>query len=332
MHPDDTLLLTRSDLAALMTFDDYVAAVETAFRLYAQGQEPAPGVLHLGARDGAFHVKAASLDLQQPYVAVKVNGNFAHNAERFGLPTIQGVIVLCDGDTGAPLAVMDSTEITIQRKGAATALAGRQLARPDSTVATIRGCGAQGRIQLTALKHVLPLERAYAFDVDPAAASTFAAAMTARLGMPVTPVATVREATLQSDAIVTCSTARQPFLFRGDVVPGTFVAAVGADNPDKQEIELQLLVGNTIVVDLREQCAVSGELYHAIRHGLLDSGDVYAELGEILARRKPGRVTSEEITIFDSTGTALQDVAAAVIYERTRQANVGARYVLADYT
>ena len=331
MHPTDTLLLTRRDVTELMTFDDYVAAVETAFRLYAEDQAPPPGVLHLGARDGAFHVKAASLQLQQTYVAVKVNGNFAHNAERFGLPTIQGVIVLCDGDTGTPLAIMDSIEITIQRTGAATALAARHLARPDSAVATICGCGAQGRIQLTALKYVLPLKRAYAYDIDSEVASTFAAAMSATLGIPVTPVATVREAALQSDAIITCSTARQPFLRRADVMPGTFVAAVGADNPDKQELDSQLLVGNTLVVDLREQCALSGELYHAIRQELLDPGDVYAGLGEILAGHKPGRVAPEDIIIFDSTGTALQDVAAAaVIYERARQANVGARYVLAD--
>jgi alanine dehydrogenase len=225
MHPTDMLLLTRQDIAALMTFDDYVAAVESAFRLYAEDQVPAPGVLHLGAPNGAFHVKAATLQLQQSYVAVKVNGNFAHNAERFGLPTIQGVIVLCDGDTGTPLATMDSIEITIQRTGAATALAARHLARPDSTVATVCGCGAQGRIQLAALKRVLPLERAYAFDVDGAAASTFAAAMTTRLGIPVEPVAAVQEVAIQSDVIVTCSTARQPFLRRADVAPGTFVAA-----------------------------------------------------------------------------------------------------------
>jgi alanine dehydrogenase len=331
MHQNNTLLLTRHDIAALMTFDDYVAAVETAFHLYAEAQAPTPGVLHLGARNGAFHVKAAALHLQQSYVAVKVNGNFAHNRQRYSLPTIQGLIVLCDGDTGAPLAIMDSIEITLQRTGAATALAARHLARTDSTIATICGCGAQGRIQLTALKHVLPLERAYAYDTDSAVASTFAAAMTAGLDIPVTPVATVHEAAIQSDAIVTCSTARQPFLSRGDVVPGTFVAAIGADNPDKQELDSQLLVGNTIVVDLREQCAVSGELYHAIRQGLIGSGDVYAELGEILAGHKPGRVTPEEIIIFDSTGTALQDVAAAaVIYERARQANVGACYALAN--
>jgi alanine dehydrogenase len=279
LRPNDTLLLTGHDVAALMTFDDYVAAVEAAFRLYAEDQVPAPGVLHLGAQDGAFHIKAASLLLQHSYVAVKVNGNFAHSPQRFKLPTIQGVIVLCDGDTGAPLALMDSIEITLQRTGAATALAARHLARSDSTVATICGCGAQGQIQLAALKHVLPLERAYAYDRDPAVARTFAAAMTARLGIPVTPIATVREATIQSDAIVTCSTARQPYLRRADVAPGTFVAAVGADNPDKQELDSQLLVGNTIVVDLREQCAVSGELYHAIRQGLIGPADVYAELG-----------------------------------------------------
>src|SRR5262249_21197718 len=109
------------------------------------------------------------------------------------------------------------------RTGAATALAARHLARPDSAVATVCGCGAQGRIQLTALKHGLPLERAYAYDIDPAIASTFAGAMSASLDIPVTRVATVREATIQSDVIVTCSTSRQPFLSRADVAPGTFV-------------------------------------------------------------------------------------------------------------
>jgi ornithine cyclodeaminase/alanine dehydrogenase len=324
MNSESTLILTRRDIAALMGFSDYVSAVEAAFRRYAEGQALVAELLHIDEPDGAFHIKAAGLSLPRSYVAVKINGNFAQNRRRFGLPTIQGAIILCDGENGAPLAFMDSIEITINRTGAATALAARYLARPDSTVATICGCGAQGRIQLVALKHVLPLERVHAFDTNEAAAREFARQMSAALDIPVHPAAALREAARQSDVIVTCTTSRQPFLGSDDVSPGVFVAAVGADSPDKQELIPQLLVGNTIVVDILEQCAAIGEVHHGIQHGLISRADVYAELGEIISGRKDGRRSPDEITILDTTGTALQDVAAAAaIYERARYTGIG---------
>jgi alanine dehydrogenase len=324
MNSEGTLILTRQDIAALMHFTDYVSAVEAAFRLYIEGNALLPGLLHIDAVDGAFHIKAARLSLPRPYVAVKINGNFPHNMQQFGLPTIQGAITLCDGATGAPLAFMDSIEITINRTGAATALAARYLARPDSAVATICGCGVQGRIQLVALKHVLPLARVYAFDRNAAAAQAFARQMSSELNIPVLPVALLHEAARQSDVIVACTTSRQPFLGSDDVAPGAFVAAVGADSADKQELAAQLLVGNTIVVDILEQCAAIGEVHHGIRHGLISRADVYAELGELITGRKAGRTSPDEITILDTTGTALQDVAAAAaIYERARETGVG---------
>jgi ornithine cyclodeaminase/alanine dehydrogenase len=324
MNSEGTLILTRQDIAALMSFSDYVSAVEAAFRLYAEGHALLPGLLHIDAPDGAFHIKAARLSLPRSYVAVKINGNFARNMRQFGLPTIQGAIILCDGASGAPLAFMDSIEITTNRTGAATALAARYLARPDSTVATICGCGVQGRIQLVALKHVLPLERVYAFDKNEAAARAFARQMSAKLDIPVLPAAVLRKAVQQSDVIVTCTTSHQPFLGSEDVSPGAFVAAVGADSADKQELGSQLLVGNTIVVDILEQCAAIGEVHHSIRHGLISRADVYAELGELISGRKEGRRSPDEITILDTTGTALQDVAAAAaIYERARHARIG---------
>jgi alanine dehydrogenase len=324
MKGEGTLILTRQDIAALMSFSDYVTAVEDAFRLYAQGQALSPGVLDIAAREGAFHIKAAGLQLRRTYVAVKVNGNFSHNASRFGLPTIQGAITLCDGENGYPLAVMDSTEITLQRTGAATAVAAQHLARPDASVATICGCGRQGRIQLIALKHALPIERAYAFDLSEATAGAFAEQMARELGLAVIPAPSLSEATRQSHVIVTCTTARQPLLQREDVAPGTFVAAVGADSHDKQELDPRLLAGNKIVVDILEQCATIGELHHALRQGIVSRAEVHAELGEIVAGKKPGRAARDEVAIFDSTGTALQDVAAAaVIYERAREAGIG---------
>jgi ornithine cyclodeaminase/alanine dehydrogenase len=319
-------VLTRHDISTLMRFDDYLVAVEQAFRCYAEGQAWSPGVLHLAVPGGAFHVKAAGLALHQTYVAVKINGNFPDNISRAGLPTIQGAIILCDGATGTPLAIMDSIEITMQRTGATTALAARYLARPESSVATICGCGIQGRMQLRALQHVLPLERVYAFDLRYEVATRFATQMTAELGLPVTPIRSVSEGGPRSDVIATCTPARQPVLHRADVPGGAFIAAVGADSPEKQELDPALLGGNTVVVDLLEQCRSMGELHHALAAGLLGREDVYAELGEIVAGHKPGRTARDEIIVFDSTGTALQDVAsAAAVYERACQAGRGYR-------
>jgi alanine dehydrogenase len=324
MNSEGTLILTRQDIAGLMNFSGYVSAVEAAFRFYVESQALLPGLLHIDALDGAFHIKAAGVRQPRSYVAVKINGNFAQNMERFGLPTIQGAIILCDGANGAPLAFMDSIEITINRTGAATALGARYLARPDSVEATICGCGTQGRIQLVALKHVLPLKQVYAFDINQATAQAFAQQMSGELGIPVSPVTMLREAVRQSDVIVTCTTSRQPFLGNDDVPPGAFVAAVGADSSDKQELDSELLVGNTLVVDILEQCATIGEVHHGIRHGLISRADVHAELGELITGRKVGRTSPDEITILDTTGTALQDVAAAaVIYERARDAGIG---------
>jgi ornithine cyclodeaminase/alanine dehydrogenase len=236
------------------------------------------------------------------------------------LPTIQGVIIVCDAENGYPLAVMDSIEITILRTGAATAVAAKYLARPDSHVATICGCGNQGRIQLLALDKVLPIERIYAFDQDPKRALQFADEMSSALHITAQVAPNLRKAVGDCDVCVTCTTAKQYFIRQEDVAPGTFIAAVGADNAEKQEIEPKLLAANKVVVDILDQCATIGDLHHALAAGLMTRENVHAELGEIVAGKKAGRTSQDEITIFDSTGMALQDAAAAaIVYEKARQ-------------
>jgi len=311
-----TLLLTRSDVAALLTLDECIAAVEHAFALQAEGKALGPGVLALHAASGGFHVKAAGLPLGRFYVAAKVNANFPDNAAR-GLPTIQGVVVLSDGETGQLLALMDSMEITVLRTGAATAVAARYLARPDARVATIVGCGRQGRIQLAALASVRKLERVYAVDRIASISRQFAHRMSAELGVDVRPVAGLAEASRQSDLWVTCTPSRSPLLRREDVAPGAFVAAVGADNEHKQELDPGLLAAASVVVDSLEQCAVIGDLHHALRSGAMSLTDVHAELSDVVVGRKPGRRSPDDIVIFDSTGVAIEDVAAAaIVYEK----------------
>lgn len=320
-----TLILTRSEIANLMKFSDYIEAVEQAFLLFASGKILGAGILDLPGEKGMFHIKGCAMPIDENiYVAIKANGNFPENKSRFGLPTIQGAILLCDGIRGYPLAFLDSIEITINRTGAATAIAAKHLARKDSSIATICGCGKQGKIQLIALKQVLPIAKAFAFDTEESLAEQFAAEMSVELGIPVAAIKSFEKGTQQSDVIVTCTTSRQFFLRKEHVSKGVFIAAVGADSHDKQEIDPVLLASSKVVCDVLDQCARIGDLHHAIREKLMTKENVYAELHEIVSRAKPGRNSENEIMIFDSTGTAIQDVAsAAIAYQRAIEQRIG---------
>jgi ornithine cyclodeaminase/alanine dehydrogenase len=219
---------------------------------------------------------------------------------------------------------MDSMEITALRTGAATAAAAKYLARQNSTVVTVCGCGSQGRYQLRALVLVLPLSRVYAYDIRPDQTKQFVAEMAQELGIEVLAVADLGSAVRQSDVCVTCTTSRQSLLGPEDVSPGTFIAAVGADNPEKQEMHPALMANSKVVADLVEQCATIGDLHHAITAGLMTKAAAHAELGEVVAGKKAGRTSDQEVVIFDSTGMALQDVATAVVvYEKATHAACG---------
>jgi ornithine cyclodeaminase/alanine dehydrogenase-like protein (mu-crystallin family) len=205
------------------------------------------------------------------------------------------------------------------------------MAREDSAVVTICGCGVQGRDQLRALTRVRSVRTVFAFDADGVRAEEYAAAMSRELGVSVRAVRDLAGAARESDVCITCTTSRSAILHQDDVAPGAFVAAVGADNPEKQEIDPELLASSTVVVDVLEQCATIGDLHHALAAGVMTRADVHAELGEVVAGRKPGRTTEDEIVIFDSTGTALQDVAAAaLVYERAMVAGSGQRLDLSS--
>jgi len=321
-----TLVLTRRDVRDLLDLDACIAAVDAAFRAHALGATLAPGVLGTHVPDGGFHVKTAGLaeGRARSYFAAKINANFPGNPAHFGLPTIQGVITLHDASDGALLALLDSMEITTLRTAAATAVAARHLARADARVITVLGCGIQGRSQLLALRRVRSIERVCAWDVDPAAAVRYAEEMTPALGCDVHAVVEYRATVRASDVIVTCTPSRQPLLSAADVPPGCFVAAVGSDSEDKQELAPDLLARSVVVVDVLEQCARIGDLHHALASGAMRREDVHAELADVVSGRRPGRCSADEITVFDSTGTALEDVAAAaLVYERALDAGMG---------
>ena len=327
MPADGTLLLGQVEVARLLSLPACIAAVEEVFRAAGEGKVPAPGVLGIKGEAGGLHIKAGYLPGPRNYFVAKLNSNFAGNRKRGDLPTIQGLILLCDGDNGRPLAVFDSIEITIRRTAAASAVAAKYLARPDSALVTICGCGAQGRAQLRALNTVFSLAKIFAFDLNPAAAQALADDMRMELNVEGEAATDLARAIRQSDVCVTCTTATEFFVRQEDVAPGTFIAAVGADDVHKQEIDPALLARGKVVVDHLEQCCAIGDTHHAIAAGLMRKENVYAELAEVIAGRKPGRTDASEIIIFDSTGVAIEDAVAAVaVYEKACEEGIGSRF------
>jgi len=310
-------LIDREMLERIMSLDDYLVAVESAFRAHAEGRTKQPMPLHIEVDNGGFHAKGAFVALDRAWVAVKVNSNFPGNPAK-GLPTIQGAVLLYDAADGVLLAILDSMEITSKRTAAASALAAKHLARADARTIAILGCGEQGRAQLAAIARVRRIERAYAWDADAQKARAFASEMGTALGIEILPVTSLRDATLASDIIVTATSSPTPFLTPDCVRRGTFIAAIGADNPHKSELHPDLFIETKVVVDSFEQASVMGDLHHAMEAKTMTRDPtIYAELAEIVAGRKPGRENDDEITIFDSTGLAIQDVAsAAVAYAR----------------
>lgn len=318
-----TLVLTRQIVASILTLDDCIHAVEEAFRRHGLGQIGEPGILGVHVEGGGFHVKAAVMDAPRPYFAAKLNANFPGNRIR-GLPTIQGVIALFDASDGRLLALMDSIEITILRTGAATAVAARHLSRPARSVVTIAGCGNQGRVSLLALARVRGIESAFVWDVDPERARVFAADLSSALECAVTPTDDFHGTARTSDIIVTCTPSTVPVLGSDGVRDGAFVAAVGADSEHKHEIDPALMARAVVITDVTAQCATIGDLHHALSAGVVTLDHVRAQLGEVVAGGRPGRTCEDEVIVFDSTGTALQDVAvAALVYERALATSIG---------
>jgi alanine dehydrogenase len=325
------LILGHKEIAELLDLDSCIVSVEEAFRAHGNGQVMPAGLLHVDAANGGFHIKTGGLTFPTAYFGLKANARFAGNREKYGLPNVQGLIYLADGDCGAPLAIMDSIHITGLRTAAATAVAARFLAPSGPAVVTVCGCGTQARIQLAAISRVRTVVQAYAHSRSDDNMRAFSLQMSDELGIPVEPSPRLAQATLKSNIILTCTPSRRFYLCAADVRPGTFIAAIGSDSAGKQELEPQLLAHAKVVVDILDQAAHVGELHYALEQGLMQRSDVYAELGQIVAGHKPGRLSEDETIVFDSTGTAMQDVAAAsAVYVRAMKSSCGVRVPLQE--
>ncbi len=327
-NPTDLILLSGRDLEQLV---QPTAALEALRHTYEQlANNPADQGRSIGfaVSRGSIHVKAGLLPGLHAAFATKVNVNLPDNWAIHRLPTIQGVVLLVDAVNGRPLAIMESMALTGLRTAATAALAATFGARKGSKVAAIIGCGAQARYQLAAFKDCFPLEEVRLFDVNTALARAFATAL--RTGkLQFSQSSSVAEAVDGADIVITCTTSKSPVLTSDMKLDGCFVAAVGADNPDKQEIDPLLMGRARILVDDLDQCAAGADLSHALRAGTVTRDDVHADLAALAAGQKAGRNAAEELVIFDSCGSGVQDVAVAWgAYQVARNSRMGGRFNL----
>lgn len=319
-------VLGADDLSQALPMRECVEAMTLAFR--DSGAAVRSFVGGVAATDGKFHLKAALRTGERALFAAKINANFPGNPAR-GMPTIQGILMLFDASDGRPLALMDSGSLTAIRTAAATAVAARFLAPAEASTLAIVGCGAQALQHARAIAVVREVNLIRAFDRDRAAAERFARAARDELGVDVRVCDELRGATLGADIVVTLTSSRRAFLGEADVRAGAFVAGVGADSPDKSELEPALLAGARIVVDDLEQCAEMGDLHHAIASGLVSRSDVIGTLADVAADPERYRASDDRVTVFDSTGIPIEDVVAAgLALERAEQAGIGSAVAL----
>jgi ornithine cyclodeaminase/alanine dehydrogenase-like protein (mu-crystallin family) len=321
-------LLSGRDLERLLRPETTIKALREAYSALAANRGDQGRSVGFTVEGGSIHVKSGLLPGSRLAFASKVNVNLPENAKLRGLPTIQGVVVVSDAKDGRPLAVMDSIALTGIRTAATAALAAQYGGRRDSTCAAIIGCGAQARYQLEAMRSVFALRTIRVFDIDKARAEAFAAAYSMQ-DCIVTPAPNISAAIAGVDICITCTTSKSTVLTEDLELKGCFVAAVGADNPEKQEIAPGLMRRARILVDDLEACASGGDLNHALRSDAVSKDHVHADLAELASGRKQGRMTADELVIFDSSGSGVQDVAAAwAAYREASRTGIGVRFDL----
>ncbi len=306
------LVLTRSETLELSDLLlPCIRAVRDAFSGYGSGQSLGLARVHLDGLDGGvFHLTAGGIRRADGgTIGLKLNGRFPPARGGAG-QRVTGAILLSDAASGTPVALMDSMVVTGLRTAAVTAVVVEALGPTDAAQALLVGAGRQARGQVDALLATGRVTRLAVADAIPEQAHALAA-YAAERGLDAAVAGDTRAAAAESDVVVTITPSRAPVLGAADVRRGALVVALGADGPGKQELDAELLARSHVVVDNLDQAAASGDLQHALAAGVMTREDVYAELGAILAGTVPGRTSDEQTFVFDGTGTALQDIAAA---------------------
>ncbi|MBE0534277.1 MAG: ornithine cyclodeaminase family protein [Phycisphaerae bacterium] len=308
-----TTIIDAETIAGAFTMADYVATVEEAFCLCGRGEVQMPPKLYLTFPQGDLRCMPVCIPNMNTAGVKNVNVHPGNT----DLPTVMATITLIDPETGFPLAIMDGTHITRMRTGAAGGVAAKYLSRENSRTAAFIGAGAQAQTQLAALLVTRPaIEKVIACDIRREHLEHFVEIVRSTHGREVLCTPSIQQAAEHADILVTTTTVRVPVVHNDWIKPGTHINAIGADAPGKQELDPAILNRAIVVVDNWEQASHSGEINVPVSHGLLTRDDIHADIGQIVCGAKPARQTEDEITVFDSTGLAVQDISAATAIYR----------------
>lgn len=307
----------------LIAMPKVIEIVENAFKAHGQGmtQMPAKIYLHLAKYNGDFRAMPAYVEKTEACGIKWVNVHPEN--KKYALPSVMAVIILSDPKTGFPLAIMDGTALTNLRTGAAGAVAAKYLARTDSKRIAFVGCGVQATTQLMALREVFSITAVSIFDSREPQANAFIKKMRS-LVPEIKKHATIAECLKDVDIIVTTTPSRKPIVKSQWIANGAHINAIGADAKGKEELDPKILTRAKVVVDDVTQALHSGEINVPVAKNLFSESQIYADLGEIVTKKKAGRLSRDEITLFDSTGLAILDVALAQ-YAYRRAARVSRR-------
>ena len=322
-----TVLLSSDDVKKLLTMRDAIDVVEKAFREKGMGRVEMPPKSYVFFEEygGDFRTMPAYIEALGA-AGVKVVNVHPGNKRR-GLPTVMAVIVLLDPRTGYPVAMMDGTFITNVRTGASGVIAAKYLARRDSGVVGMVGSGTQARFQLMALVEHFRIDEVRVWSKHHRCAEKYVHEMGERLGLNVRAFSKIEDVVMGADIVVTTTPSRSPLVKCEWISKGTHINAIGADAPGKQELDPEILSKSRLVVDDMEQAVHSGEVNVPISRGEIGREHIYAELGEIVCGKKEGRISEDEVTVFDSTGLAIQDIStAALVYRRAVKRGMGRKF------
>jgi len=320
-----TLILNGKTIKRLLKMEDVLRCVREAFINEPKISMPPKNYLIL--KNGDFRAMPVSYGR---YAGIKWVNVHPGNKNR-NLPTVMAVFILNDAKTGFPIAIMDATTITDYRTGASAGIATDLLSRSDSKVLGLVGCGRQAWTQFLALSLVRNIEKIILYDIKKERAEALKENIISQKNLDVV-IADDLSLMKECDIISTTTPSTSPVLMMSHIRNGVHINAMGADAPGKQEIDPIILKKAKIVVDNMEQAIHSGEVNVPIKKGIISERNIYGTLGEIVRGRKIGRRRIDEITLFDSTGLAIQDIAvASFLYERARVAEIGEEFKFIDF-
>lgn len=321
-----TLLLKKEEVRQLVSMKEVIGTVEEAYRAFNGGQVIQPPYIgiDLPSRRGEIDFKLGYNQGNEVISMKASSGGFRNNQEQYGVPNGMGTVLLFDARSGALACVMDGSLLTGLRTGACGAVSVKALARKNARKIASIGTGNQARMQIRAIREVMKIEEIHAWSNTPGTLAKYKADIETGFGIPVVAARSKKEAVEQADILITTTRGKGSLVEAAWVKPGTHIVAIGADAPGKQEFEPEIFRGAKVVVDSIAQCVGKGETQHPVARGIMTADDIHAEIGDILLGRKPGRENDQEVTIFDSTGMAIQDnTTAAKIYRNALERKAG---------